>query len=521
MQRRPAAQPDAAPAAPDAPSAITTEFRRIPIDQLHESALNPRRHFHEGKLAELAASIRKSGVLTPLLARPTENGGGPAYELAAGHRRLRASRLAELAELPVLVRPMSDTEFLEILTIENLQREDVHPLEEAQGFADLVKHAGYDVARIADRVARSIKYVYDRLKLLQLTPAVQEVFFAGEITAGHAILLARLSADDQARAMTTLGAVFTHDAAERSPEEEEAADQRELKEWEEELDLDDRRKPMSVRELQSWIDKHVRFDETAPDVPDLFPATAAVLAPAIEQEEKIVKITHEHFIQPEARAEDERTIGPRSWLRADGQFGSSTCEHSVVGVVAVGPGRGEAFRVCIDKKKCHVHWGREIKESARRAKEREKGGQGAGVAAADRQAKEQAKLAEARAAEQEKRTAFEKARPAITEAVIEQLKKQRTGAEGPLGQLLIQAIRQYGSTPPKGLLPGSNADHLVRYLAGMILVDQLRYGNAHASFPRIAKTIGVDVAAILKGDTKPRFPAKKAAKKTAPKKARR
>jgi hypothetical protein len=156
---------------------------------------------------------------------------------------------------------------------------------------------------------------------------------------------------------------------------------------------------------------------------------------------------------------------------------------------------------------------RGARRSARRA-----GGRGVAAPIARR---EQAKLAEARAAEQEKRTAFEKARPAITEAVIEQLKKQRTGAEGPLGQLLIQAIRQYGSTPPKGLLPGSNADHLVRYLAGMILVDQLRYGNAHASFPRIAKTIGVDVAAILKGDTKPRFPAKKAAKKTAPKKARR
>jgi ParB/RepB/Spo0J family partition protein len=401
---------------------------RMSIELLKESPLNPRRHFDQAKLHELAASIRKSGILTPLLARPW-NGHEDVFELAAGHRRFRASKIAGRTELPVVVREMSDTEFLEVLTIENLQREDVHPLEEAQGFADLIKRAGYDVARIAERVGRSTHYVYDRLRLLQLTPEVQEVFFAGEITAGHAILLARLSSADQARALTTVGAVFTGERAVLTPEQEDAESRRELKDWEEELDLGDQRKPMSVRELQGWIDQHVRFDPTAADVVDLFPETHAVVAPAIEEEEKIVKITHEHYIQPEARDEKERTIGPRSWKRADGQLGSTTCERSVIGVVAVGPGRGEAFRVCIDKKKCGVHWGREMKESARRAKEREKSG-GTERSAADREKFEQARLRqeEENRKQAEMRAAFENAKPAIVEAIVAQLKKQRTGA---------------------------------------------------------------------------------------------
>lgn len=504
---------DSSPVAPSSPAVLL----EIPIEQLHESKLN-RRHFHEASLIELAASIVEHGVLTPLLARPTANGDAPSFEIAAGHRRLRASRRAALVTLPVLVREMTDVQFLEVLTIENLQREDVHPLDEAQGYADLIKHAGYDVTRIAGRVGKSVKYVYDRLKLLQLTPEVQEIFFTGEITAGHAILLARLSTDDQARAVATLGAVFTHESAARTPEEEEAEERRELKEWEEELALGDRRKPMSVRELQSWIDKHVRFDEAAPDVADLFPETAAVLAPALEQEEKIVKITHEHYIQPEARSEDERTIGPRSWERADGLLESKTCERSVIGVVAVGPGRGEAFRVCIDKKKCAVHWSREMKESAARAKEREKNGSSAPEPGASGRAAAQARADAERKAEEEKRAAFEKVRPAITEAILAQLKKQRTGAEGPLGKLLIQIARRNGTNAaaPKGLVPGSNADHLVRYLAGVALIDQLRYYNAYETFPGLAKTIGVDVAKILKAETEPKFP--KAAKKSAPKK---
>jgi len=105
----------------------TLGYQVVPLADLHESKRNPRKHFNAEALAELAASIAAKGVLTPLLVRPNAAG----YEIAAGHRRYRAAKAAGVDQVPAIVREMTDTEFLEILTIENLQREDVHPLEEA------------------------------------------------------------------------------------------------------------------------------------------------------------------------------------------------------------------------------------------------------------------------------------------------------------------------------------------------------------------------------------------------------
>jgi ParB/RepB/Spo0J family partition protein len=173
----------------------TSTFQVLKLAQLHESPLNPRRHFDPAKLQELTESVRQHGVRTPLLVRP--NGDG--YEIGAGHRRFRAAAAAGLVEVPAVIRPMTDVEFLELLNFENLEREDIHPLEEADGFRTLMAQAGYDVARIAERIGKSTKYVYDRVKLLALIPAAQQLFRDGAITAGHAILLARLKPADQAR----------------------------------------------------------------------------------------------------------------------------------------------------------------------------------------------------------------------------------------------------------------------------------------------------------------------------------
>ena len=100
-----------------------TPFQLIPLSQLRESTLNPRRHYNEQALDELAASIREQGLLTPPLVRPAPDGN---FEIAAGHRRFRASQRAGLTEIPVIVREMTDQQFLEVMTIENLQREDIH-----------------------------------------------------------------------------------------------------------------------------------------------------------------------------------------------------------------------------------------------------------------------------------------------------------------------------------------------------------------------------------------------------------
>jgi ParB family chromosome partitioning protein len=168
----------------------------IPIEQLFESPLNNRKRFNEEKLNDLAESIRQKGVITPLLARPV---GGDRYELAAGHRRLRAAWRAGLDTVPVMVRPIADDDFLEILTVENLQREDVHELEEAQGYAQLLARPGHDVAGLAIKLGKSESYVSQRLKLLDLEPTLQEEFLEGRFSFSHALMLARLTADNQVK----------------------------------------------------------------------------------------------------------------------------------------------------------------------------------------------------------------------------------------------------------------------------------------------------------------------------------
>lgn len=173
-------------------------FQDLPLSALRESPLN-RKHFNQTKLDELTESVRTKGIITPLLVRPRADGTG--YDIAAGHRRFRAATAAGLAQVPCIVRPMSDVEFLEVLTTENLQREDVHELEEAEGYALLMKEAGYDVPSIASKVGKSPSYVYQRLKLADLTTPVKLAFLAEKITAGHAIQLARLQPEQQEEAL--------------------------------------------------------------------------------------------------------------------------------------------------------------------------------------------------------------------------------------------------------------------------------------------------------------------------------
>lgn len=126
---------------PAAPAPVAGEFRELRLKQLVESPMNNRKHYDEKKLAELTESIRKNWILTPLLARP--NGKFADFEIAAGHRRYRAALETGLdLPVPVMVREMSDAEFLEVLTIENLQREDVHPMDEALGYRELCEKHG-------------------------------------------------------------------------------------------------------------------------------------------------------------------------------------------------------------------------------------------------------------------------------------------------------------------------------------------------------------------------------------------
>lgn len=179
----------------------------IRLDAIVASKTNPRKHFDKAALQELAESIGKHGVLQPILVRP--NGTDGNYELVAGERRWRAAKLAKLERIPATVRELADAEVLEIQVIENLQRADLHPLEEAEGYEALMKcqHAdghAYTADEIAAKVGKSRSYVYQRLKLTALTPKAREAFYAGQLDASKALLVARVPADLQEEVLERL-----------------------------------------------------------------------------------------------------------------------------------------------------------------------------------------------------------------------------------------------------------------------------------------------------------------------------
>ncbi len=133
----------------------SSEFQYVAIDTIHESATNPRRTFDECKLGELAESIRTNGLIQPITVRPNSEG----FEIVAGARRFRAAQLAELFSLPARIVDITDAQALEWQLVENSQRVDVHPYEEAQGFQRLLDMPGYDVATLVEKSGKSTAHV--------------------------------------------------------------------------------------------------------------------------------------------------------------------------------------------------------------------------------------------------------------------------------------------------------------------------------------------------------------------------
>lgn len=175
---------------------------RIPLAAITPSKTNPRKSFDKVALEELAESIRKHDVIQPVTLRP--NGGAGSYELVAGERRYRAAKIAGLVDIPATVRSFTDTEVLEIQIVENLQRKDLHPLEEAEGYEALLKcqHGDgkkYTVEEIMAKTSMSRSYVFGRLKLCGLCPEAREAFYSGQIDASKALLIARIGHHDTQR----------------------------------------------------------------------------------------------------------------------------------------------------------------------------------------------------------------------------------------------------------------------------------------------------------------------------------
>ena len=166
-------------------SPLQTTIQKVSLSQLHPCSFQPRKNFSPESLEELAASIRVQGILQPLLVRRQ----GDHYEIIAGERRWRAAQLAELKEVPVIVRSSSDHELLELALIENLQRQDLNSIEEAEGYAQLQTQYRLTQDQIAQKVGKARASVANALRLLELEPSVKKLLSENSISTGHAKVL--------------------------------------------------------------------------------------------------------------------------------------------------------------------------------------------------------------------------------------------------------------------------------------------------------------------------------------------
>lgn len=169
------------------------EETEVSIDKINPNPNQPRTHFNETLLNELADSIRENGVLQPLLVRKK----GEGYEIIAGERRYQASKIAGLEELPVIVKEVDDQKMLELALIENLQRSDLNPIEEAKGYRQLIKASGMTQEALSKAVSKSRSSITNSLRLLDLPEPVQQYLFDGRLTAGHARAILAVPYEEQ------------------------------------------------------------------------------------------------------------------------------------------------------------------------------------------------------------------------------------------------------------------------------------------------------------------------------------
>jgi ParB family transcriptional regulator, chromosome partitioning protein len=167
-------------------------LRTLDIENIHPSSKQPRKHFDDARLDELAESIRSQGIIQPLVVRVRDGGG---FELIAGERRWRAAQRAGLHQVPAVVREVAETQAFEMALVENLQREDLNPIEEAEGYQRLLAEFGYTQESLSARVGKDRSTVANALRLLKLPPVVRSMVIDGQLNMGHARALLGLESD--------------------------------------------------------------------------------------------------------------------------------------------------------------------------------------------------------------------------------------------------------------------------------------------------------------------------------------
>lgn len=185
LERRPALGKGLSALIPEVPEPARSGPVEVDIDLLAPNPQQPRLNMDDGRLEELAASIRSNGIIQPILVRRT----GSTYRIVAGERRWRAAQRANLHEVPVIVRSLSDQEAIEIAIIENVQREDLNAIEEGEGYDTLMKSHGYTQEDLAKVIGKSRSHLANTLRLLKLPESVQDLVRNGDLSAGHARVL--------------------------------------------------------------------------------------------------------------------------------------------------------------------------------------------------------------------------------------------------------------------------------------------------------------------------------------------
>jgi ParB family transcriptional regulator, chromosome partitioning protein len=185
-----------------APAGSIVGLRHLPIDMLRANPNNPRRHFSEDDIASLASSLKEKGVLQPIMVRPK----GSDYEIVAGERRWRAAQRAGIHQVPVIIRELDDRETLEIAIIENVQRSDLNPLEEARAYKMLMDQYDYTQQQLAESIGKSHSHIANTLRLMQLPQSVLSHIESGQLSAGHArAIVATENPNDLAEQIIKLG----------------------------------------------------------------------------------------------------------------------------------------------------------------------------------------------------------------------------------------------------------------------------------------------------------------------------
>lgn len=353
---------------------VRIEVQELGLDRIQESKGNPRRTFDETKLRELAENIKVHGVLQAVLLRPLPGGSNGTYELVAGARRFRASKLAGKQTIPATVRELNDAECREIQLIENLQRAEIHELDEALGYRALrdLNPELYTVETIAAKVGKTQKYIYGRMKLVDLIPTVQTAFYEGRLTVAHALEIARLQPRDQERALAECFPGHRSVKSILKDSKAEAVSVRELREWiEREIHLDLKNAPFDAADANllpaagpctacpkrtgnnPLLFPEIRNKSLCTD-PACYKAKVQVLVqlrvtPFVEKGQKPLRVSEAPYWQAHTKAPN--TLYEGQYRRAERE---GECAETQVAVVVDGRKAGTVLHICTSEK-CKTH----------------------------------------------------------------------------------------------------------------------------------------------------------------------